>query len=146
MAPSVDLWKSDQPAGQPFRLMVDNAEQFIRQVWVPRTSKLQFQIDDIPFQATYEPEDNRIKIQIWAILGFLPYSVESVERRRILINILEALRPLAPLKFGVNRENQIVVIQSFTVDDIRFPSYIFTVLIPFLQKSLPYIRLIGECL
>ncbi len=146
MPPSINLLDPNFLADRPFRSMIDDAEQYLRQVWVPRASKLQFQVEGIPFQATYEPEENRIKIQIWAVLGFLPYSVESVERRRILINILEALRPLAPLKFGVNRENQIVVIQSFMVDDIRFPSYIFTVLIPFLQKALPYIRLIGECL
>ncbi len=141
-----DLTHSPLQTDGAQRLMTSDPEGFLRRVWVPHSSKLQFQVDGVLFHAAYKAENNGVTIQIWSILGYLPYSVESAEKRHLLITLLEALRPLKPLIFGIDKENQIVVSQTFTTDAIRFPTYIFTVLIPFLQQALPHIRLIGELL
>jgi hypothetical protein len=129
-----------------FPQMADDIDHFLRQVLVPRSSNLSFQIDGAPFQASYEPTNNGIRLQIWAYLGFLPFSVESAQRRRMLIDILEGTRFLPTVKFGVNRENQIIVTQETIVPTIEPPTFIFVALAAFIQEAMPFIKLIGECL
>jgi len=131
---------------QALRLMAENPDEFLRKVWVPQISKLQFQIDNVPFQARYEPEDDGIKLHIWAVLGYLPYSVESHRRRRALVSILDWAFALKNAKFGLNRESQIVVSYTEKVPDIRPPAFIFVPLVRFLQEARPFIKLIGEAI
>jgi hypothetical protein len=129
-----------------FPQMVNDIDHFLRQVCVPDSSNLCFQIDGAPFQASYEPSDKGVKLQFWAHLGYLPFSVESAQRRRMLIDILEGSRLLPTVKFGVDRENQIIVTQTTFVPTIQPPAFIFVPLLAFVQEAMPFIRLIGECL
>ena len=141
------LFGSDASAPKNLRLLADDTDRFLRQVWVPSVSNLQFQIDGVPFQASYEPGEKGVKLQVWSILGYLPYSVESAQRRRMLMTILEGMHSLPRAKFGMNRENQIVVTLTIDVhDSIKPPAFIFVPLLSFLQEAMPFVRLIGECL
>lgn len=126
--------------------MMDDIDHFLRQVWVPSASNLCFQIDGVPFQAGYKPEGNGVSLQIWAQLGYLPFSVESAQRRRMLISILEAARYLPRAKFGIDKENRIVVTQTVVAPSIQPPAFIFIPLTGFVQEAMPFIRLIGACL
>jgi hypothetical protein len=126
--------------------MVDDADWFVQQVLVPQANNFQFQVDGIPFQAGYAVDDEGIKLHIWATLGYMPFSIESSDRRRVLVALLDGLRYGREAQFGINKENQIVVMQATTLTSVQFPEFIFVPLVAFLQKNLPFIRLIGECL
>jgi hypothetical protein len=140
------LFDLKSSAAESFRLMVDDADAFLRQVVVPRASNIQFQVEGVLFQAEYVPQGDGIKLQFWASLGYLPYSIESAPRRQMLIAILENLHNRGTVQFGINDANEIIVAQTFMARTIRLPDYIFIPLVAFLQEALPPIRLIGECL
>lgn len=133
-------------APDQYRLLLNDTNEFLRQIMVPHASNIHFQVEGVLFQASYSLEGSTTRFQVWATLGYLPYSMESAQRRRLLISLLECLRYGKGAQFGVNKENQIIVTQVFTLEDMHPPLFIFGPLLAFLQASLPFIRLIGECL
>jgi hypothetical protein len=141
-----DLFSSGSSGAENLRHLANNTERFLRELWVPRASNLQFLIDNVTFQASYAPEGDGVKLQLWATLGYLPYSVESHQRRRMLLAILEGAHALRNVHFGLNRDKQIIVTQTLVVPDLQPPAFIFVALVLFLQESRPFITLIGACL
>lgn len=133
-------------ASEQLRLMIDDTDAFMRQVFVPHDSNLQFQVEGVLFHTKYYQNQAGFQLQIWTTLGYLPYSLESASRRQVLIAILEHLRYNAKARFGVNKEYQIVCTQTYTIKDIQPPLFIFIPLLDFLKETLPYLRLIGECM
>lgn len=133
-------------AAENLHRLTDDTEQFLHLLWVPRSSNLRFQIDNVTFQASYEPANDGINLRLWSILGYLPYSVESHKRRHLLLSILHSSRKLRSARFGLNHEQQIIVTYTSVVRDIQPPSFIFVPLVRFLREARPFIQLIGECL
>lgn len=118
----------------------------MRRLMMPRESNVQFQVDGVLFQACYQPDGKGFRLQFWAVLGYLPFSVESFRRRRMLITILDNISSRLNVQFGIDENKQIVISRTFKVPDIRPPEFIFLPLMSFLQEARPFVRLIGECL
>jgi hypothetical protein len=116
-----------------------------QKVLTPVRSHFQFLIDGVPYYARHDTGKGP-HLSIWAVLGYMPYSAESPERRRMLIAILNATQHLENVKIGVDSEHKIVAILSCRSAEIQSPAFIFPSLILFLQEAVPYIKLIGEYL
>ena len=126
--------------------LLTDTDEFIRRVKVPRVSDTTFVADGIPCHTSMVPDGKTSKLVIWCTLGYLPYSVVSVEKRRALIYILESLHYSPDIKFGVDDHMRIVVSASYMLEMPPSAHYIFFPLIQFMQKARPYMRLIGEYL
>ncbi len=129
-----------------FRRLVDDGDLFFRNIAPPSRSNVHFQVDGVPFNASHSDNKDGIKLTIWATFGPLPFSAESVEKRRTLIAVMDSTRHLKAVKFGVDERNMMMAKAEFQVSDIEPPDFIFVSLIRFIQEARPYIRLIGECI
>lgn len=85
-------------------------------------------------------------IQLQAVLGYLPYTVESSERRSAILQILQAARLLGNVHFGLDHAGKIVVVGRFADETIVAPDFLFFPLVKFMQEAKPFIGLIGRYL
>ncbi|MFA6280166.1 MAG: hypothetical protein WC612_05190 [Bdellovibrionales bacterium] len=126
--------------------LIADTDQFIRQVIVPHVSNLSFEVDGVLYNARHVPNGATAQLVIWGTLGFLPYSVTSVEKRENLITLLEGTRALPVVTFGIDREMKIIVSGTYTIPTPPTPTYLFHPLTQFLQESRAFTRLIGSFL
>lgn len=130
-----------------FQNLVSDTSDFLRKIKVPNSDNVQFYLDGILFQVSHHiGPDNKKRLTIWSVLGYLPFSVVSQQKRRILIDLLNCLRDLATVKFGIDKQNRIIVTATYEADETDLVTFFFTPILLFLQSSLPYIKLIGEAL
>lgn len=126
--------------------LVNDPDSFLKNVKVPKVSHVQFQLDCVTFQIGNISKDNGLNLVIWSVLGYLPFSAVSMQRRSMLISILYASQGLRSARFGVDPTQQIIVKGKLDLSDAGSPEYFFVPMMPFLQEALPFIKLIGECL
>lgn len=145
--PSLSLFAKsrDSGASRPFSLFKDT-EQFLREIKPPTENNLSFEILGIPFKARHVPGQKNSTLVIWGVLGYLPYSVHSHQKRQALISILEATHRLPHVRFGVDPHMEIVVTGTYKISKPPAPDYIFMPLVRFLEESMPFVKLIGEYL
>ncbi len=140
------LSATKRPTPQDLHLLATDTDLFLRQVWIPKASNIRFQVEGVFYQARYQPDGEGVRLQIWAELGYLPFSLESAQRRRMLITILEGTAILKETQFGLTEKKQIIVTRTFNVPNIQPPGFIFISLIAFLQEARPFLKLIAECM
>jgi len=129
-----------------FQSLLKNTNQFLQEIKTPSVNNIAFEAMGIPLKARHVPGGRISHLLIWGTLGYLPYSVSSHEKRQNLISILEATHRLQHVKFGVDRNMQILVMGEFKISHPPAPDYLFVPLVRFFEESLPFIRLIGEYL
>ena len=144
-AASLTSTTSTVSRGVYFDALASEPEQLLQKVPTPTESHFQFQIDGAPCYARHCSEDGQ-SLEIWAVLGYLPYSAESSERRRMLLAILNAAQRLEHVKIGINVEHQIIAMMTCRATEIQSAPFIFLPLARFLQEARPYMRLIGDYL
>jgi hypothetical protein len=129
-----------------FHETIVDVDRFLLQAKPTNKSRFGCQVDGVFLQFCHVPVGDGLRLSIWAELGYLPFSVASHLRRRMLIGILLAAQKLPNVKFGVDKEHQIIVTSEYNVHSIQPPVFIFAPLISFLQEAMPFIKLVGECL
>lgn len=85
-------------------------------------------------------------VQIQAVLGHLPYTAESMEKRNALLHILRGAKHLINVRFGLDRTGKIAMVGRFADETIVAPDFIFFPLMKFMQEAKPFITLIGRYL
>jgi hypothetical protein len=110
----------------------------------PRPSRLKFFVEELHFNVAVSPDAEASACQIWAEIGFVPYTVESPERRRQVLAILRAAHGLPHARFVVeNGQKILLVADSRYSGPITAEQLIYeTVLL--IQEARPYLRLIAE--
>jgi len=83
---------------------------------------------------------------ITATLGYLPFTIESAERRQSIRTIVEGACGLPHLRFSIDHASKITVGGVFDVAETVAPDFIFYPLTLFLQEARPFIQLIGRYL
>jgi len=139
-----NLAKAGGTASQKCINLFEDTDFYVRQIKIPKVSDLTFIADGVPFQARNTPRGQVADLHIWAILGYLPYSVTSQKKRIDLITILEAARALPTIRFGIDDKMRIVVSCVYEIPNPPTPNYIFEPLVRFLQEARPFMALIGE--
>jgi len=81
-----------------------------------------------------------------ATIGYLPFSIESTERRDAIKAIVIGSRSLPTVRFGVDMASKISAGALFEVDVIVAPDFLFYPLMLFMQEAGPFVRLIGKYL
>lgn len=146
LAPSVGNGTSDADSRDKLLSLINDTDQFLREVHVPKVSNLTFEVGGIPFHARHVPHGPTAQLLIWGTLGYLPYTVQSKDKRNALIGILEGARALPHVKIGVGPEMRIIVTGEYKIANPPTPDYLFVPLIKFIQESRGFIKLIGETL
>jgi len=109
-------------------------------------SRHHFFLDGLLFRVSLTPEGGRTLFQIWAEVGYLPYTIESPEKRAKLQMILRATARLKTARFVVDDAQKILVLGQadvpghLTLGDLMYET------VQFLQEARPYLRVFGQYL
>jgi len=109
-------------------------------------SRYHFFLDGLLFRVSLTPEDGITRFQIWAEVGYLPYSIESPERRQKLQTILRQTRQFEHARFIVDEEQKILVLgQRDVAGNVTLPDLMYETVL-FLQEARPFLRVLGQYL
>ncbi|MFM2045638.1 MAG: hypothetical protein RLY86_4214 [Pseudomonadota bacterium] len=117
----------------------------------PAASRHHFFLDGLLFHIsltpTTDPAGNPSTLyQIWAEVGYMPYTIESPEKRARLAAILRASHWLKRARFVLDDKQKILVLAqqdvagSPTLADMMYET------VQFLQEARPYLRVFGQYL
>jgi hypothetical protein len=81
-----------------------------------------------------------------ATIGYMPFSIESDERREAIKTIISGSRSLPKVRFEVDTGSKISVGALFDASQVVPPDFIFYPLTLFMQEARPFIDLIGKYL
>ena len=113
-------------------------------------SRVRFLVEGLPFNIAVSPhaiEDaDGTVCQIWAEIGFVPYSVQSPERRRAVLTILRHAGALVHARFVIDGRQRILLtseqrrIEGMTPDDVIHQAVLMVL------QGRPYLHLLAEYL
>ncbi|MFC7331843.1 hypothetical protein [Rhodocista pekingensis] len=112
----------------------------------PPASRHHFRLDGLLFHVSVTPDADRTLFQIWAEIGYLPYSIEAPEKRQTLFTLLRATSHLRKARFVVDEKQKILVLGQrelpghMTLTDLMYEA------VQFLQEARPYLRVFGQYL
>lgn len=129
----------------PGAVRMDEAGDF--SVTSPTTSsRHHFFLDGLMFHVSLTPEDNDTIFQVWAEVGYLPFTIESPEKRVRLSRILRAAGNLTTARFVVDEKQKIMVLgQARVSGHVTLPDLMYEIL-QFLQEARPYLKVLGQYL
>lgn len=110
------------------------------------SSRHHFFLDGLMFHASLTPREDHTVFQIWAEIGYMPYSIESPQKRARLMTVLRATGWLERAKFIVDEKQKILVLGQVEVEGTMTLADLMYETIQFLQEARPYLRVFGECL
>lgn len=105
-----------------------------------------FWLDGLLFHISITPEDDTTLFQIWAEVGFMPYTIENPEKRARLQTILRAAGSLTNARFVVDDQQKILVLGQTEIDGhVALPDLMYEAML-FLQECRPFLRVLGDYL
>ena len=112
----------------------------------PRPARLQFFLDELQFNVAVSPDADAegSVCQIWAECGFVPYTVESPERRRSVLAVLRASQGLPRARFVIENGQKILVVADSRISGTVTPEALIYEAVLLIQEARPYLRLLAE--
>ena len=105
-----------------------------------------FFLDGLLFNVSFTPSGEETIFQIWAEVGYMPYSIESPQKRARLQAVLRATAGLTQARFVVDDKQKIIVLGKHHVQGHLTLTDLMHGIIQFIQEARPYLRVFGECL
>ncbi|OYQ37716.1 hypothetical protein CHU95_00715 [Niveispirillum lacus] len=129
----------------PGAVRMDEAGDF--SVTNPTTaSRHHFFLDGLMFHVSLTPVDDDTLFQVWAQVGYMPFTIESPEKRVRLSKILRAAAHLQNAKFTVDDKQMIMVLgQARVPGHPTLPNLMYEI-VQFVQEARPYLKVLGQYL
>lgn len=110
-------------------------------------SRHHFFLDGLMFHISLTPEDDDTVFQIWAEVGYMPFTISSPEKRMRLSRILRAAAAnLSTARFVVDEKQMIMVLgQARVSGHVTLPDLMYEIL-QFVQEARPYLKVLGQYL
>jgi hypothetical protein len=108
--------------------------------------RFRFEYDGLNFDVRRVAREHGHSFLINATLGYLPFSIESNNRREAIKSIVMASRSLPNVHFLIDYSSKILAGALFDVEELVSPDFIFYPLMLFLQEARPFVQLIGTYL
>ncbi|MDD3370746.1 MAG: hypothetical protein PHE27_02850 [Alphaproteobacteria bacterium] len=105
-----------------------------------------FSYDGLNFDVHRVNRESDQSFLVNATIGYMPYTVESVERREAIKTIIVSSRVLPNVRFGVDVTSKISAGGVFDISCVVKPDLVFYPLMLFMQEARPFIQLIGKYL
>ncbi|CAK0771409.1 putative Sensory transduction regulator [Azospirillaceae bacterium] len=107
-------------------------------------SQVRFVIDTLLFNLLVSNRDGRLLCQIWAEVGYVPFSGQNVCKRQHVLSILRAAKDLPHAQFVLDGNQKILLFsQSFIEDELTPEAMIYETL-PLIQEARPFLQLLAH--
>lgn len=103
-----------------------------------------FQCLGLGFVASTRQSQDKLLLQLSAKAGPLPYTAESLERRRHALAILRASRSLPHARIGVTRDGQIEVAGEIPLPPVLTAVNVVSSAAQLVLELKPYLSLLGD--
>ena len=110
----------------------------------PRPSRLRFFADEMSFNVAVSPEREATVCQIWAEVAYIPYTVESADRRRNALAVLRGAEGLPRARFVVEDGQKILLVADIRLSGAVTPERLICEIVLLIQEARPFLRLLGE--
>ena len=110
----------------------------------PRPSRLKFFAEELAFNVAVSPEGGETVCQIWAEVAYIPYTVESADRRRNALAVLRAAEGLPRARFVVEGGQKILLVADIHIDGPVTPERLIYEAVLLIQEARPYLRILAE--
>lgn len=116
-------------------------------VTTPTTaSRHHFFLEGLMFHVSLTPEGGDTLFQIWADVGYMPYTIQSPEKRTNLTRIIRAAGDLKNARFIVDDQQKIVVLgQARVAGHVTMQELMYET-VQFLQEARPFLKVFGQYL
>jgi hypothetical protein len=105
-----------------------------------------FPIDGVGYEVRRIGPQTKARYVISAPLGYMPFSIESSDRRQAVKAILAATKSLPTVRFATDQKSKITVGGVFDRAQPTEPDFVFYPLMQFLQEARPFVRLLKQYL
>jgi hypothetical protein len=112
----------------------------------PREARLRFSVDGLLFNVAVSPTETDSVCQMWAEIGYVPYTVESPVRRRQTLTVLRNATGLPHARFVIDNDQKILLVAELTTPGHLKPEDLIYELGLVLQEARPYLRLLAQTL
>ncbi len=128
--------------------LLKNADELTRLLEAPPPSRHHFRLDGLQFfvNAVARPAGEPHRIFVWSEIGYVPFHIESPERRAAVYEILRASRRLKLARFAVDVRQKIHVFSSFDLPQGFSYAKDFTLILKLWQEARPFIQLAAQYL
>jgi hypothetical protein len=112
----------------------------------PPASRHHFFLDGLLFYVSITPNPTSTLLQVWAEIGYMPYSIESPEKRSKLTSVLRATKDLTMVRFVVDDQQKIMMLAQQDVSGTLTLQGLMYELTQFLQEARPFLKVFGQYL
>ncbi len=105
-----------------------------------------FGVDGLDFDVRRIMHKDKFHFLITATIGYMPFTIESQDRRDAIKAILLATKSLPKVRFDVDMSSRIVARALFAAPEKNALDLIFYPLVLFMQEARPFVDLIGKYL
>lgn len=105
---------------------------------------VQFTLDGLRLEVCRTQNGDESLVSIKAFVGYLPFSIQSQEKRKAALHIMADTAKKLFAKFEMDNCGRIFAKGLYIKDVDRAPDFIFYPLMMFLQEARPFITLLGE--
>jgi hypothetical protein len=115
-------------------------------ITVPKLQDGSFELDGLLYHFARIQQHGQSTLRFSAVLGYLPFTIESVPKRQLLQKIISRANQMAGINFNIDDQHQIRVDYTIPADDTLNDEDVFYHLVIFYQRARPFLQLIGEYL
>ncbi|WP_114392000.1 hypothetical protein [Oleisolibacter albus] len=112
----------------------------------PQPSRHHFFLDGLLFHVAITPGESETLFQIWAEIGWMPYTIESPDKRAQLQAVLRSALWLDQARFVVDDSQKILVLGQRKLPGVLTLSDMMYETVQFMQQARPYLRVLGQYL
>jgi hypothetical protein len=134
---------ADSGAPLGFNELLDKIDREFARFAPELIESFNFEYDGVAFSVRRIKQDKHSRLLINARIGFLPFSIESAERRQAIKTIVLSTNRLNRVRFAIDTAGRITAGAIMDSKPAQFPDFIFYPLMLFLQETRPFMQLIG---
>jgi hypothetical protein len=131
---------------QNFDELLQELNQKLTAVPYKSIERFRFSFDGLDFDVRRACREQNECFLLNATVGYMPFTIESDERRDAIKTIIISSWRLPTVRFGVDLSSKILAGGVFDVSSIVRPDLMFYPLTLFMQEARPFINLIGNYL
>ncbi len=137
---------STAPAANPvnFEELLRRLDQEFTALAPHMIERFRFDINGMTHEVRRVIHENGFRFLISVTLGFLPFSIESTERREAIRSIIRAAQRLPTVRFSITPASKIIAGGVFNISHLASPDFVFYPLALFIQEARPFMDLIGK--
>lgn len=129
-----------------FRELTQKFDEQAAKLSLKKLDRFCFGVDGLDFDVCRVVHNGKHHFLVCATIGYMPFSIESEDRRSAIKTIILASHTLPKVRFDIDTSSRIRARALFNAPEKVSLELIFYPLVLFMQEARPFVELIGKYL